>query len=94
MVLAVYPEPKSEPLILDILTQYVLPAVQRTDLISVYEFNSHTTWIADKHFHKRKTVPKISNLEKELLDRIHNNRIVLRHHNQESPVVPFDSEDL
>jgi len=39
MVLAYYPEPNAEPLILDNLEDAVRPASERTDLIPVYSFN-------------------------------------------------------
>lgn len=39
MVLAYYAEPNQEPLILDNMTDEILPASQRTDLVPVYSFN-------------------------------------------------------
>ncbi|WP_250656315.1 transglutaminase-like cysteine peptidase [Alkalimarinus coralli] len=39
MVLAYYPKPNSEPLILDNMTDKILPASRRTDLVPVYSFN-------------------------------------------------------
>ncbi len=45
MVLAYYPEPSAEPLILDNLVPEVLPASRRTDLIPVYGFNSRGIWV-------------------------------------------------
>lgn len=45
MVLAYYPEPSAEPLILDNLVPEVLPASKRTDLIPVYGFNSRGIWV-------------------------------------------------
>lgn len=45
MVLAYYPEPSAEPLILDNLVPQILPASRRTDLIPVYGFNSQGIWV-------------------------------------------------
>ncbi|MFD2230945.1 transglutaminase-like cysteine peptidase [Alkalimarinus sediminis] len=39
MVLAYYEEPNKEPLILDNMTDEILPASERTDLVPVYSFN-------------------------------------------------------
>lgn len=44
MVLAYYPSPDAEPLILDNLTTAVLPASRRPDLAPVYSFNSEGLW--------------------------------------------------
>ncbi|XZG68750.1 transglutaminase-like cysteine peptidase [Chitinibacteraceae bacterium HSL-7] len=46
MVLAYYPEPTAEPLILDNLIPDIKPASQRTDLIPVYSFNGQGLWLA------------------------------------------------
>ena len=48
MVLAFYPEPNSEPLILDNLIDDILPAGQRSDLKPVYSFNTDGLWVAGK----------------------------------------------
>lgn len=45
MVLAYYPRPDAEPLVLDNLEQAVRPASQRTDLVPVYSFNDEEVWI-------------------------------------------------
>jgi predicted transglutaminase-like cysteine proteinase len=45
MVLAYYPRPDAEPLVLDNLEETVRPASQRTDLIPVYSFNDEEVWI-------------------------------------------------
>ena len=45
MVLAYYPAPDAEPLILDSLTRDVLPASERTDLFPVFSFNSESLWV-------------------------------------------------
>jgi len=44
MVLAYYPQPGAEPLILDNLRPEVLPASQRTDLTPVFSFNTEGLW--------------------------------------------------
>jgi len=46
MVLAYYPYPDSEPLILDSLDPAIEPASQRTDLQPVYSFNGTGLWVA------------------------------------------------
>ncbi|HYD57677.1 MAG TPA: transglutaminase-like cysteine peptidase [Burkholderiales bacterium] len=45
MVVAYYPRPDAEPLVLDNLEDAVRPASQRTDLIPVYSFNDEEVWI-------------------------------------------------
>lgn len=44
MVLAYYPQPGAEPLILDNLRPEVLPASQRPDLTPVFSFNTEGLW--------------------------------------------------
>jgi predicted transglutaminase-like cysteine proteinase len=46
MVLAYYPEPHAEPLVLDNLEDRVLPASARPDLVPVYSFNDDEVLIA------------------------------------------------
>lgn len=46
MVLAYYPTPDADPLILDNLTGDIRPASQRTDLEPVYGFNEDDLWVA------------------------------------------------
>ncbi len=46
MVLAYYPTPGAEPLILDNINKAILPASQRTDLVPVYSFNGDGLWLA------------------------------------------------
>lgn len=46
MVLAYYPEPDAEPLILDNLTDRIRPAGDRSDLVPVYSFNGAALWLA------------------------------------------------
>ena len=45
MVLAYYPRPNAEPLVLDNLEDTVRPASQRKDLVPVYSFNDEEVWI-------------------------------------------------
>jgi len=45
MVLAYYPRPEAEPLVLDNLEDTVRPASQRKDLVPVYSFNDEEVWI-------------------------------------------------
>jgi predicted transglutaminase-like cysteine proteinase len=45
MVLAYYPKPDAEPLVLDNLEETVRPASQRTDLVPVYSFNDEEVWV-------------------------------------------------
>jgi hypothetical protein len=44
MVLAFYPAPDAEPLILDNLINDLQPASRRADLRPVFSFNSHGLW--------------------------------------------------
>lgn len=44
MVLAYYPTPSAEPLVLDNLVPEILPASQRKDLQPVFSFNSEAIW--------------------------------------------------
>ena len=46
MVLTYYSEPGAEPLVLDNLTDRMLPASQRTDLLPIYSFNGTALWLA------------------------------------------------
>lgn len=46
MVLAYYPEPGAEPLLLDNLVDSIQPASQRTDLKPVYSFNGSDLWLS------------------------------------------------
>ncbi len=44
MVVAYYPRPDAEPLVLDNLEDAVRPASQRADLVPVYSFNDEEVW--------------------------------------------------
>jgi predicted transglutaminase-like cysteine proteinase len=46
MVLAYYPTPDTQPLILDNLNQLIKPASDRLDLRPVYSFNAETLWLS------------------------------------------------
>ncbi|MEQ6885061.1 transglutaminase-like cysteine peptidase [Salicola sp. Rm-C-2C1-2] len=46
MVLAWYPDPNAEPLILDNLVNQIQPASRRTDLKPVYSFNGTDLWLS------------------------------------------------
>jgi len=46
MVLAYYPSPGAEPLILDNINKTILPASKRKDLLPIYSFNGDGLWLA------------------------------------------------
>jgi len=46
MVLAYFPTPDAEPLVLDNINQSIRPASARTDLLPVYSFNGSGLWLA------------------------------------------------
>ena len=46
MVLAYFPAPDAEPLVLDNINPTLLPASRRNDLIPVYSFNGSGLWLA------------------------------------------------
>ena len=46
MVLAYFPAPDAEPLVLDNINKTIRPASTRTDLIPVYSFNGSGLWLA------------------------------------------------
>ena len=46
MVLAYFPAPDAEPLVLDNINKSIRPASQRTDLLPVYSFNGSGLWLA------------------------------------------------
>lgn len=55
MVLGYYATPNAEPLILDSLTQEVLPASQRRDLTPVFSFNSQGLWAGNQRANQSPT---------------------------------------
>ena len=46
MVLAYFPAPDAEPLVLDNINKIIRPASTRTDLVPVYSFNGSGLWLA------------------------------------------------
>jgi len=46
MVLAYFPSPDTEPLVLDNINKSIRPASARTDLLPVYSFNGSGLWLA------------------------------------------------
>jgi hypothetical protein len=46
MVLAYFPAPDVEPLVLDNINKSIRPASTRTDLVPVYSFNGSGLWLA------------------------------------------------
>lgn len=53
MVLAYYPAPGTEPLILDNLRQEIHPASRRADLLPVYSFNGTGLWLVGGQMRER-----------------------------------------
>ncbi len=47
MVLAYYPQPDAEPLILDNLITDIRPASRRQDLLPVFSFNTEGLWVGN-----------------------------------------------
>ena len=48
MVLAYYPNKKSDPLVLDNIKSGLYPASQRRDLLPVYSFDAKSLWIMNQ----------------------------------------------
>nr|WP_231878374.1 transglutaminase-like cysteine peptidase [Oleiphilus sp. HI0117] len=71
MVLAYYPTPDAEPLILDNLINEIKPAGQRTDLAPVYSFNGEGLWLSKIRGQEGKRIGNADKLESwvELLNR-------------------------
>ena len=46
MVLTYFKQPKAEPLVLDNLTDTILPASKRSDLVPIYSFNGDGLWLS------------------------------------------------
>lgn len=63
MVLAYYPSPGSEPLILDNLINDILPASQRPDLAPVYSFNGEGLWLSKLSSQEGKRIGEASKLK-------------------------------
>jgi len=74
MVLAFYPEPSADPLILDNLINDIKPASKRNDLVPVYSFNGEGLWLSKLRGQEGKRIggsDKLKNWQ-ELLTRHHN----------------------
>lgn len=71
MILAYYPSPGAEPLILDNLINEILPASQRPDLIPVYSFNGEGLWLSKLSSQEGKRIGNANKLEswKDLMTR-------------------------
>lgn len=67
MVLAYYPTPEAEPLILDNLNGTILPASERPDLEPVYSFNDDDLWVQNT---TRKGGASNVRLWRELLEKL------------------------
>ena len=63
MILAYYPYPGAEPLILDNLINEILPASQRPDLIPVYSFNGEGLWLSKLSSQEGKRIGNSSKLD-------------------------------
>lgn len=71
MVLAYYPDPRSEPLILDNLNRHILPATERPDLRPIYSFNAESLWLArSRHEQQRAGHPGQLQRWREMLARL------------------------
>lgn len=71
MVLAYYPTPGSEPLILDNINKRIKPASQRADLQPVYSFNADSLWLARTRNEQLKAgKPSQLNLWRDLTERM------------------------
>ena len=56
MVLAYFPTPDSEPLVLDNINKSIRPASTRTDLLPVYSFNGSGLWLAKEQTGRAQSV--------------------------------------
>ncbi len=75
MVLAYYPSPEAEPLILDNINKTILPASKRTDLLPIYSFNGEGLWLAKARGRKLKansqqSLPQWGEVNQRLLDEL------------------------
>jgi predicted transglutaminase-like cysteine proteinase len=71
MILAYYPYPGAEPLILDNLINDILPASQRPDLVPVYSFNGEGLWLSKLSSQEGKRIGNANKLDswKDLMTR-------------------------
>ena len=77
MVLAYYPSPGSEPLILDSLISTVLPASERNDLTPVFSFNAEGLWAGQSDMRSTQSPRARLSRWRDLLERLPNEGIVL-----------------
>lgn len=75
MVLAYYPQPDAEPLILDNINKSILPASQRGDLLPIYSFNGESIWLAKARAEKlnansQKSLPQWKGVNERLLQEL------------------------
>ena len=56
MVLAYFPTPDDEPLVLDNINKTIQPASARTDLLPVYSFNGSNLWLAKEQTGRAQSV--------------------------------------
>lgn len=70
MVLAYYPEPGAEPLILDNLNFEIKPASTRTDLAPIYSFNAAGMWLRGASQSSADPTARISKW-RDVLTRLH-----------------------
>jgi predicted transglutaminase-like cysteine proteinase len=56
MVLAYFPNPDDEPMVLDNINKSILPASARTDLLPVYSFNGSGLWLAKEQSGRQQSV--------------------------------------
>lgn len=71
MILAYYPKPGAEPLILDNLIKDIRPASERHDLVPVYSFNGEGLWLSKLSSQEGKRIGSSDKLDnwKELITR-------------------------
>lgn len=75
MVLAYYPTPDAEPLILDNINKTILPASQRPDLLPIYSFNGDSLWLAKARGKKlqansQRNLPQWRDVNQRMLDEL------------------------
>lgn len=77
MVLAYYPAPDSDPLLLDNLDPEIRSSASRTDLLPVYSFNVEDLWLAKTQTSDSKHVGKASRLSpwRDVIARINSETI-------------------
>jgi len=63
MVLAYYPQPSAEPLLLDNLRGRITPASQRQDLTPVYSFDGSDIWVSKSRTQQVKATGKANTLK-------------------------------